>query len=209
MSWSVQMATRFVIVEDNADEREIASLYLTETGKFTWVGAYASGEEALPHIRRLRPEVVLMDIGLPGMSGLECARILKAERPDLRIVIITGLVDETAVKAALAQRPDGYVTKPFQRTELVQATQMARLGGASLSKLAWDLVVKSLKKSGAPDACAVRLTPTEHSIMMMLAAGLHYNEIAARRRISSYTVRTHVHNAYYKLGVHTRTEAIN
>jgi len=203
------MATRFAIIEDNADEREIASLFLTETGKFTCVGAYSSAEEALPHLRRLRPELVLMDIRLPGMSGLECARILKSERPGMTIIILSGLVDGTAVKAALAQRLDGYVTKPFQRTELVQAAQMARSGGMFMSKPAWEVVMKSLDRSGAPAASAVRLTATERSILFMLAEGLPYKGIAERRRISFYTVRTHVHNLYEKLGVHSKTEAIN
>jgi len=183
----------FAIVDDEDSIRLILCKILEDSGNFRCVGTYASGEEAIRGAPGMSPEVVLMDIRMPGISGIECMGLLKKTMPGLIVVLVTGLADPETMAEALAAGGDGYLTKPFTASQCLATVTFALRGQTPSS-------------TGGGDACS-RLTKQENEVMRCLAEGLLDKEIADQLCISSWSVRKHLRKIFPKLHVGNRTEA--
>ena len=167
------------------------------------------GESALAQLPALRPDVVLMDIRLPGLSGIECVRRLKAVLPGVQIVMLTVFEDEERVFDALAAGATGYLVKRTPPAEILAAIAEVRRGGSPMSSAIARKVVQAFQHSrrSAPGG-ALELSPREQEILTLLARGLRYKEVADQLGIALDTVRSHIRRIYEKLHVTSRTEAV-
>jgi DNA-binding NarL/FixJ family response regulator len=172
------------------------------------LNTYATAKEALRDIPQNPPSVVLMDINLPHMSGIECTARLKALRPELCIVMLTTFSDNESIFNALRAGASGYLLKRITGEELVQAIEEVHHGGAPMSSQIAQQVVRYFhsQKQSAPDT--ETLTAREQELVSLLAKGRHYKEIGDALHISTDTVRSHIRRVYEKLHVHSRTEAV-
>lgn len=199
---------RVALVEDDAQVREGLRLLIDRSKRCACVGAYGSAEEALANLPASAAEVVLMDIHLPGMSGIECIRELKARLPKLLIMMLTVFEDQDEIFQSLAAGASGYLLKQTQPANLLEAIIELHRGGAPMSTQIARRVVEAFREP-APNADATAsLSPREKEIIVRLGDGYLYKEIASQLGISVETVRTHIHNIYEKLHVRTRTEAV-
>ena len=196
------------IVEDIEDIREGLASFINSAEGFRCVATYACAEAALEALPELEPDVVLMDIGLPGMSGIECIRLLKALRPAMQIMMLTVYEDDEKIYNSLAAGASGYILKKVPPAKLLEAIQELHSGGSPMSPQIARKVVQTFQSLHAPSPAAEHLSKREQEILCLLAKGLLYKEIAEKLAISVETVRTHLHNIYEKLHVHTRTEAV-
>lgn len=198
---------RVAIVEDNRGVRESwQQLIETEPG-LACVGACESGEEALKMLPGREPDVVLMDVNLPGMSGIECAARLKAKRPQTQVLIVTVYADNDHVFEALQAGATGYLLKSATPEELVQAISEVMAGGAPMTGQIARKVIAAFRGPVAAASLAAQLTAREEEILRLLAQGFSNKEIAAQLDASVETVRVHVRHIYEKLHVHSRTQA--
>jgi len=170
-----------------------------------FLGSYASGLEAMLEIPITRPKIVLMDIRMPGMSGIECMVRLKSVTPALIVVLVSGLTDPETMAEALAAVGDGYLTKPFTISQCLATLRFSLRDHRWHDRNGADGRVFS-SRGAVGDA---RLTKRENEVMAGLAQGLLYKEIAANLHISYSAVNKHQHNIYQKLHANNRTEAIN
>jgi DNA-binding NarL/FixJ family response regulator len=198
-------AIRVVVVDDHALHRDGTRQILQAHPDLQVVGDADSGELALAVINQLRPDVVLMDIRLPGMNGIEATRRVTQHHPDVRVLIVSAYDEDEYVRGALAAGAAGYLRKTAPGEELVQAVR-AVAGGASV--LHSGLTARLLLSSRRPERGVADLTERELEVLSLLAAGLHNRELAARMDISTRTVERHCNNIYAKLGVGSRTEAV-
>lgn len=201
------MPVRVAIVEDDAGLRESLVIILSTSEDFRCVGVFASGEEALTGIPPLRPEVVLMDIKLPGISGIECVARLKRRLPELSVVMLTVFEDSDKLFSALKAGADGYLVKSTPAEELLVALREVLRGGAPLSSHIARKVVQSFHQVAAVPETQ-RLTDREQDILGRLAQGYLIKEIADQLGVSLETVRTHMKHIYEKLHVNSRTQAV-
>jgi DNA-binding NarL/FixJ family response regulator len=202
-----QMTIRVAIVEDTADIRQGLAFLINSSPGLECVSACGAAEEALEKIPNLVPQVILMDIGLPGMSGIECIRKLKATCPALQVMMLTIFEDDERIFEALAAGADGYLLKKTPPAKIVEAILDLHAGGAPMSA---PIARRLLREFQTPPATNDRhgLTDREWQILSHLADGLLYKEIAEKTSLSIHTVRTHIHRIYEKLHVRTRTEAV-
>lgn len=197
------------LVEDRADWRESLVLLLQGTPGYRCVGAHASAEAALRELPALAPEVVLMDIQLPRMSGVACVRPLKAALPATRILMLTVFADCEHIFEALKAGASGYLSKRTPPAELLKAIAEVHRGGAPMGSDIAARVVEYFNRQGAAAAPAeASLSPRERQVLELLTQGFLYKEIAARLGISFDTVQWHVRHVYEKLHVRSRSEAI-
>ena len=194
------------IIEDQRDMRESLAECLGKTPGLRCVGAHATGEDALRDIPRENPDVVLMDINLPGMNGIQCVAKLKRHQPKLQVLMLTTYDDGDLIFDSLRAGANGYLLKNMRREEIVQAVQQVHAGGAPMSLQIARKVINHFHKM-KPDSELEQLTARELEILRLLAKGHMYKEIADKLAISMSTVRTHISAVYEKLHVHTRTEA--
>ncbi|HVU27455.1 MAG TPA: response regulator transcription factor [Verrucomicrobiae bacterium] len=197
------------IVEDNETVRQTLHELIDATPRLRCVGTYATAKEAMVEIPKSRPEVVLMDIHLPGESGIACTARLKARLPDLQVIILTVYKDIELIFQALKAGASGYLLKRAQTEEVLRAITEVRSGGAPMTSEIARLVVQSFQSS--PSANEIQdqgLSPRELEILALLSEGITNKEIAVRLGISSETVRTHLGHIYEKLHVQGRTEAV-
>jgi DNA-binding NarL/FixJ family response regulator len=201
--------TNIVIVEDDPDFRAALTNFINETGEYRCVCVYSSAEDAVKLIPQLQPDVVLMDIHLPDMSGVECTRQLKALCPAIQILILTVYEDNEQIFGALKAGANGYLLKRAEPAEILRAIQEVRLGGAPMSRQIASRVVESfhepLRTATSPE---YNLSQREEDILEELSKGYTTKEIATRLSISSHTVHTHLQHIYSKLHVRSRTEAV-
>lgn len=197
---------KVAIVEDSAGVRENWARLINAAAGFKCVGLFASGEAALKALPALRPDVVLMDINLPGMSGIECTARLKELLPDTQILMVTVHGDNERVFAALQAGASGYLLKRTRADELLEAISEVMRGGAPMTGEIARMVIASFRRP-APAPDAARLTPREEEILALLTQGYSNKEIADRLSVSFDTVRTHLRHVYEKLHVRSRTEA--
>jgi DNA-binding NarL/FixJ family response regulator len=172
------------------------------------VAAYANAENALEELPDQEADVVLMDIGLPGMSGIECIRTLKSQHPQMQIMMLTVYEDDDKIFNSLKAGATGYILKKTPPAQLLQAIQDLHNGGSPMSPQIARKVVQTFQSMRAPSQAAEPLSKREQEILAYLAKGHLYKEIAATLHISVETVRTHLRNIYEKLHVRTRTEAV-
>ncbi len=199
------------IVEDSDDYRIALKEMINATPGFTCIQTYANGESALKRIPSHAPDIVLVDIGLPGISGLELIASIKSRIPKIQFIVLTVSEEGDKIFNALKAGASGYLLKSTSPKKIIEAIQDLANGGAPMSRKIARLVVASFQ--GLP---AVQenpydkiLTNREKDVLQELSKGLLYKNIAAELNISIETVKSHCHNIYTKLHATTRTEAIN
>ena len=197
---------RVSIVEDDARVRASMARLIDGADRFACVSQHESGERAIADLPAVRPDVVLMDINLPGMSGVECVRRLRALVPSVQVVMLTVYEDTDLIFAALAAGATGYLLKRTPPDELLGGIWDVHRGGSPMTGHIARKVVQSFREADAGEEDA--LSPREREVLDHLAQGYLYKEIAARLAISYDTVHTYVRRIYEKLQVHSRTEAV-
>jgi len=198
---------KVAIVEDNNVMRNTFRQWIDAAPGFKCVVACATAEEALAEIPQLKPDVVLMDVHLPGQSGIACTAQLKEKLPGVQIIIVTVYRDHQMIFQALQAGACGYLLKRSSPEELLKAISEVLSGGAPMTgEIARMLVEAFQKKPG--NASGHELTDREEEILVLLAEGLSNKEIADRVKISYDTVRAHLRHIYEKLHVRGRTEAV-
>lgn len=202
------MFINVAIVEDIEDIREGLAGFINSAEGFRCVATYGCAEAALAELPDLEPDVVLMDIGLPGMSGIECIRRLKAQETAMQIMMLTIYEDDEKIYNSLAAGATGYILKKTPPVRLLEAIQDLHNGGSPMSPQIARKVVQTFQHHQTSSPALASLTNREQEILSYLAKGHLYKEIAATLSISVETVRTHLHKIYKKLHVHTRTEAV-
>ena len=198
---------RVAIIEDNETIRNGLVQFVQSRNVCQCVFACATAEEALKELPRRGADVVLMDIQLPRLSGIECTARLKALLPSVQIVMVTVYEDTERISAALGAGACGYLLKDCTPEELVAAVREAHMGGVPMPREIARKVIGTFKESAKTGSEIEELRPSERQTVALLAQGLSNKEIANRLGISVSTVRFHVENIYTKLRVHSRTEA--
>jgi DNA-binding NarL/FixJ family response regulator len=196
---------RVVVVDDHALLRDGTRRILEAHPDLQVVGETDSGEVALALVNQLHPDVVLMDIALPGMNGIEVARRLTQDHPDVRVLMVSAYDEDEYVRSAVEAGAAGYLSKTAPGDELVQAVR-AVAGGTSV--LQSDLMARLFNPPHQPVQDAADLSERELEVLSLLAEGLHNRELAARMDIGTRTVDRICDNIYAKLGVSSRTEAV-
>lgn len=200
---------RIAIVEDSKTIRESLTHFLKSDPECECVFSCGTAEEALEGIPNHQPEVVLMDIQLPKLSGIECTAQIKKLLPAIQIIMVTVYEDTERISAALRAGACGYLLKRCTPAELVSAVREARLGGVPMPREIARKVIASFQQPANTVAAGIEeLRPSERKILELLAMGLANKEIADRLGLSPGTVRWHLENIYSKLHVHSRTEAV-
>jgi len=196
------------IVDDEADLRQHIAGYLAAAGNIRCLSAYASAAEALEHLPQDKPDVILMDINLGDMDGIECVRRLTALVPEAQVLMLTVFEDTEQIFRALAAGASGYLLKRLSPKKLLEAIEEVYAGGSPMSAPIARKVVQSFKTAPAHGDDSVDLSPRERSVLDRLAGGLAYKQIADELGVSIHTVRNYIRRIYEKLHVHTRTEAV-
>lgn len=202
------MAITVAIVEDNRGARESLRELLGRAPGLRCVGVHSNAEHALEHLPAERPDVVLMDINLPGLSGIECVARLKAELPKIQVLMLTAYEESDRIFESLRAGASGYLLKNAPPAELLAAIEQVRAGGSPMSMNIARKVVSFFQQIRQPDSELETLTKRELEILTLLAKGYLYKEIADHLAISLSTVRAHLHTVYEKLHVQSRTEAV-
>jgi len=202
------MMTSVAIVEDNKDFRASLAHYLDEAPGYRCVCACSTAEEALQKIPQILPDVVLMDIHLPNLSGVDCARRLKELCPSVQILILTVYEDNERIFGALKAGASGYLLKRADPADILRAIQDVKQGGAPMSNQIARRVVQSFREKSGDAAKLEGLSQREEEILQNLSKGYSTKEIAERLSVSVNTVKTHLQHIYEKLHVRSRTEAV-
>jgi DNA-binding NarL/FixJ family response regulator len=201
------MPIKVSIVEDNDQIREGLSVLINGSTGFQCVATYPTAENALKYLPAHKPDVVLMDIQLPGMSGIACVRELKKVLPDLQIMMLTIYEDDDNVFKSLVAGASGYILKKTPPSELMDAVSDLHHGGSPMSDRIARKVVQAFQRMVKSSKETENLTQRESEILSYVAKGYQDKEIAEKLFLSSETVRTHLRNIYKKLHVRSRTEA--
>lgn len=204
---TTKMPIRVSIVEDDATLRSTMADILRHAEDCAFVEAYGSAEEALLDIPQNPPQVLLMDIDLPGMNGVECVRRMADLAPQTQILMLTVFKDANSIFNALSAGAVGYLVKPVRAAQLVEAIHDVYGGGAPMTSSIARKVVQSFQKLN-PAPSTEGLSPREQEVLDLLAQGYLYKEIADRTGSSYATIRTHIERIYQKLHVHSRSQAI-
>ncbi len=202
----------FSIVDDDAGLRDSIVRYLTAQGGFICVGQYGRAQDALARLPAESPAVVLMDIKMKGMDGIECVRRLKEKMPEILVIMLTVFDDDDLIFDALMAGASGYLLKRQPPESLLEAIRELLAGGSPMSATIARKVVRLLQRSAGPvkpgDATRWLLSDRQREILERLAAGESYKIIADKMGLSIHTVRGYIRRIYEKLQVHTRTEAV-
>lgn len=196
------------IVEDDHKTRDSIVTLLRRSPALQCLDAYATAEAALTGLARNQPDVLLVDIHLPGMNGIECVAKLKTQFPELHVLMLTTYEDSHLVFNSLRAGANGYILKNRPAAELVTAIEQVHDGGAPMSMRVARKVVEFFKRLPGPVSSAEQLSERESQVLALLAKGNIYKEIADQLKISENTVRTYVKRIYEKLHVHSRKEAV-
>ena len=196
------------IVEDHDIIRDSLSLLISGTAGYKCIGVFETAEDALRQLPSICPDVVLMDIGLPGMSGIECVKQLKPLCPNTQFLMCTIFENDENIFEAIKAGASGYILKKTPPAQMLQAISELHQGGAPMSGQIARRVLEAMQTPKVHDDMAL-LTDREKEILQLLAQGFRYKEIAEKLSISTETVRTHVHKIYEKLHVQSRTDAVN
>ena len=199
---------RVCIVEDDEMVRHTLAGMLKRAKGFLCVGEYPSAEEAIREIPRIGPDVVLMDISLPSMSGVDCVRQLGEKAPAIQIVMLTVHEDAEALFNSLAAGARGYLLKPVRSADLLAAIKDVSSGGAPMTSTIARKVVQSFKRTGPSSRESENLSPRELEVLSYLAKGYLYKEVADMLNVSYATVHTHIDHIYAKLRVRSRAQAV-
>ncbi|HTA31746.1 MAG TPA: response regulator transcription factor [Candidatus Cybelea sp.] len=195
-------------MEDNDQLRGTLARLLNRAEGFACLSQYASAEAALEGLPKDRPQVVLMDINLPGLNGVECVRRLKQAMPELSAVMLTAYEDTENIFNALAAGANGYLLKRAPRAELLEAIREVNRGGSPMTTHIARKVVQSFQRAEPSPQPGATLSTREQEVLDHLSHGFLYKEIAEKMGISYETVHTYIRRIYEKLQVRTRTEAV-
>ena len=199
---------RVVIIEDTREVREGLAALINDTLGFSCLNSYYSMESALTGLNRQQPEVILTDIGLPGISGIQGIEILRERYPEVPILALTVYDNDEKVFNALCAGASGYLLKNTPPARLLESIKEVVEGGAPMSPEVARRVVRLFREFKPPDSASYHLTPQETELLKLLIEG-HYKKTAAREMgISTNTVSFHLKNIYAKLQVHSKTEAV-
>lgn len=196
------------IVEDDIRIRRTLAMILDRASDCRCVGQYASGEDAIDALPSLAPRVIVMDINLPGINGVECVRRLVDQGVKSHILMLTVHRDTDTIFDALAAGAVGYLVKPVHAGDLLAAVRDVFGGGAPMTSSIARKVVQAFRTGSAKRSPSDNLSPRECEILQMLAEGFLYKEIADKLESSYATVRTHIERIYEKLHVHSRAQAV-
>jgi len=204
------VSIRVSIVEDDTPVREILRDWLARAEGFEFVGEFDCGEDGLAQLPRQKPDVVLMDIKLPGISGVECVRQLKPLMPQTQFVMHTVYEDSNHIFDALQSGATGYLLKQSPHDELLAALKYVYAGGSPMTSYIARRVAQFFPKTPAPAETDdnLLLSPREREVLEMLARGFLYKEIADALSISIRTVDTYIRRIYEKLHVRSRAQAV-
>lgn len=197
------------IVEDVRDIREGLSTLIDFTDGFSCIGSYRSMEEAIPRIRANAPDVLLSDIGLPGMDGIEGIRLLRAHIPDMAVLMITVYDDDERIFDALCAGATGYLLKRTPPAKLLENIREAVSGGAPMSPEVASRVIKLFREVRPATRIEHDLTPHETRLLKLLVDGHNYTTAAEELGVSYNTIKFHMRNVYEKLQVHSKSEAVS
>ncbi|HEX3855817.1 MAG TPA: response regulator transcription factor [Verrucomicrobiae bacterium] len=196
------------IVEDNEQLRTTLARVLNRADGFSCVSQYPNAEDAVKDLPEVKPDVVLMDINLPGMNGVECVKQLKKLLPAVQIIMLTVYEDTENIFSALTAGANGYMLKRTTTKELLEAITEVHRGGSPMTMHIARKVVQSLQHTAATAQPTENLSEREQQVLDLLSQGLMYKEIAEKLGISYETVHTYIRRIYEKLQVRTRTEAV-
>lgn len=199
---------RIYIVEDEPDIREGLAVLINGSEGFACTGTSGSAEDALTDIGNTRPDIVLMDINLPGMNGIECIVQLKQKYPEIQVMMLTVFDNSEEIFRSLTAGATGYLLKKTPPARLLEALRELAAGESPMSGEIARKVVNAFQQTTQPPAQDADLTAREKEILALLAKGYLYKEIAALLFISLDTVRTHIRKIYQKLQVRTRSEVL-
>lgn len=194
---------RVMIVEDDQEIRNSFTLIVNSSQKFSVVNAYGSSEDAVDNLQRDKPEIVLMDIELPGINGIQATKIIKDKAPHIDIVMVSVYEDSELVFEALKAGASGYITKSANYLELLTALEEIVKGGAPMSSRIARMVIDNFHVN--PNS---PLTKRETEILQLISEGKTYTQISEELFISKETAKTHIKNIYSKLQVKSKSEAI-
>jgi len=199
---------KVAIVEDRRELRESLGLLINGTEGFVCSGTYRSMEEALGAIAKAPPDIVLTDIGLPGMSGIEGIRLLKDRFPGLIILMLTIYEDDERIFDAMCAGACGYLLKKTPPARLLEALKEAAQGGAPMSPEVAARVISLFRAIRSPQPPDCELSPHETRLLKLFIEGHNYKTAAAELRVTVHTVSFHLRNIYDKLQVHSKSEAV-
>jgi DNA-binding NarL/FixJ family response regulator len=203
------MSIAVSIVEDDPGVRSSLVKLINSSPGYRCVSQHSSAESALEEIPKLKPDVTLMDINLPGLNGVECVRKLKPQLPRTQVIMLTVYQNTDNIFKALAAGATGYMLKQTPPAELLAAIRDVNAGGSPMnSHIARKIVQSFQEPTAAPHDESEALSPREAEVLDLLAKGFLYKEIADQMKISYATVHTHIRHVYEKLHVRSRTEAV-
>ena len=203
------MNISIAIVEDLDEVRDGLKNFISLSTDFKILDTFKTAEEALYEIPRLQPDIVIMDINLPGMNGIECIRQVKHKSPNTQFMMFTVYENDEKVFEALKAGASGYLLKNTGLVQLIEALKELHTGGSPMSANIARKLVTVFRDNQKGVELVENLSGRENEILLLLAKGLLYKEIAEQLAISVSTVRQHIHHIYEKLHVQNRTEAIN
>jgi DNA-binding NarL/FixJ family response regulator len=196
------------IIEDRREIRDGLATLIEFTEGYSCIGKFGSMEEAIARIRHNVPDVVLSDIGLPGMDGIDGVRILKREHPELIILMLSVYEDNERIFDALCAGAVGYLLKKTPPTKLLEGIREAMAGGAPMSPEVARRVIELFRDVRPPDRVDYDLSPHELRLLKLLVEGHSYKTAAAELRVTVNTISFHLKNIYEKLQVHSKSEAV-
>jgi two-component system, NarL family, response regulator LiaR len=197
------MTIRLLLVDDHAVVRQGLRMFLNLDPDFEIVGEASDGNAALKLARELQPDVVLMDLLMPGMDGIEATGILRREMPDIEVIALTSVLEDSSVVGAIRAGAIGYLLKDTEANELIRSIKAAAEGQVQLSPQAAARLMREVRAPESPEA----LTERETEVLRLLAQGQSNKEIARGLSIGEKTVKTHVSSILGKLNVSSRTQA--
>jgi DNA-binding NarL/FixJ family response regulator len=199
---------RVVIVDDHVVVRAGLTQLLATTDDIEVVGEADDGSLALSKVAELMPDVVLMDLSMPGLDGVEATRAVKKAYPEVHVVVLTSFGDQARIMAALEAGADGYLLKHADPEQIIAAMRSAIAGGAPLDpKVARVLLTARASGTGSGSASGVSMTDRERQVLLLVSDGLANKQVARRLGISERTVKAHLTNIFQRLGVRDRTQA--
>lgn len=197
------------LIEDIPDIRHGLERIISGADGFLLLSSYDNAEDAVRMLPEIQPDIVIADIQLPGMSGIDCIRRVKAVCPSIQFMMFTIYEDSEQVFEALEAGANGYLLKQTRQDRILEAIRELHEGGAPMSAGIARRVVGSFRKAPSQTGSVDVLSARENEVLQLLAKGLLYKEIGERLHISTGTVRQHIHKIYSKLQVQNKTEAIN
>jgi DNA-binding NarL/FixJ family response regulator len=203
------MQTGVIIYEDNNHLRESLSNLITFSRDLVLLGNYSQANDVVDHVKELQPDVILMDIDMPGTSGIEAVRKIRVFNRQVQIIMLTVFDDNSHVLDAICAGASGYLLKKYISDHLLEAVSQVMQGEAPMSPGIARMIISNMQQTTAPVPNDYKLTGREKEILSELAGGNSYKMIAADLGISIDTVRTHIKKIYEKLQVHSQTEAVS